>query len=247
MKKFALIVLLFSLTFGVAGAASVNGDFEGNPIVKVQTAGKELKVEDVPATIYKGRTVVPVYLLRQLGADVAWNQDTYTVNVTMPNSGNTAQPPQQQPAQPDAAAQERELLMNAYQWLKDTDTAMVMFAQELQQIAAQDDSTTNTSLLDLDLKKLSDTYNESFQMALKVQEKVKDKQTIFDIMASEQKVIDQLTQTKNLMQFKQQNGASVIANSLPTALLNSTRLSLQNLLHTNDAIHKLQKQEMNVE
>lgn len=70
----------------VANAASINGDFKGNPIVKVKDNGKELIVENTPAIIYNGNTLVPIYMLRQLGATVTWDQKTYSVDVDIPQS-----------------------------------------------------------------------------------------------------------------------------------------------------------------
>jgi hypothetical protein len=245
MRKTALTVLLFLLTFGVAGAASVNGDFEGNPIVKVQSGGQELKVEDVPATIYKGRTVVPVYLLRQLGANVAWNADTYTVNITLPADTGAKQPQPQ--SQPDSALQERALLKNAYEWLKDTDAALVLFVQELQQFAAMDMDETNSTVLEQDYTKLKESFDASLQMALKVQSQVQDYAGLRSIIDSESKTLDQITQAKNLVKLKQTVSGTDLTGHLPLVLLNATRSALQNQLNTNDILHKLQAQEMKLD
>lgn len=68
----------------IANAASMNGDFKGNPIVKVKSSGKDLTVESTPAVIYNGNTMVPIYMFKQLGATVAWDQKTYSVDVSMP-------------------------------------------------------------------------------------------------------------------------------------------------------------------
>lgn len=76
--------MTFFLFSTVVYAASVNGEFKGNPIVKVKTNGKELTVENTPAVIYNGNTLVPIYMLRQLGATVNWDQKTYSVDVTIP-------------------------------------------------------------------------------------------------------------------------------------------------------------------
>lgn len=85
MKKKAIALVLASLLItGVVSAASINGDFKGNPIVKVNVDGKELKVHNTPAIIYNGNTLVPIYMLRDLGAIVEWDPKTYSVNVTLP-------------------------------------------------------------------------------------------------------------------------------------------------------------------
>lgn len=85
MKKILIIlILLFTFTGGYALATSVNGQFEGNPIIKLFSGGKELTVSDVPAINYNNRTMVPIYLLNQLGIETKWNKDTYSVDIKMP-------------------------------------------------------------------------------------------------------------------------------------------------------------------
>lgn len=89
MKKIGLVVIMIVLLATVANAASVNGDFKGNPIVKVKANGKELTVENTPAVIYNGNTLVPIYMLRQLGAEVTWDQTTYSVDVVIDKSNDS--------------------------------------------------------------------------------------------------------------------------------------------------------------
>jgi hypothetical protein len=260
MRKTALAcAVVFLLTCGTAGASSVNGDFDGNPIVKVQSAGQELKVDDVPATIYKGRTVVPIYLLRQLGASVDWNQNTYTVNVSLPagdtgsasgsgtsSSGTTSANSAADAAKPDPAAQERQTIKNAYEWLKDTDTAINMFVDELQQLGALDSSSANTAMLDTDLKRLTDLFNESLQMSLKIGKQLPQHyDDLQSIVTSESKLLDQVTQLTNLLKTKQSNPGIDITKSFGISWLNAYRAAQQNLLHTNDLLHNLQAEEMN--
>lgn len=86
MKKKFLFLLLFVFVFcsGVATAGSINGNFKGNPIIKIFSEGRELVVEDVPAINYQDRTMVPIYLLRQLGIVVEWNEKAQSVNVSLP-------------------------------------------------------------------------------------------------------------------------------------------------------------------
>lgn len=86
MKKIISIALLFLLFCGTVSASSLNGDFEGNSIVKVKGNGSTLPVEDTPAINYNGRTLVPIYMLKQLGVAVTWNQDEYSVNVSLPTT-----------------------------------------------------------------------------------------------------------------------------------------------------------------
>ncbi|HZG76647.1 MAG TPA: stalk domain-containing protein [Paenibacillus sp.] len=88
MKTKITIVLAASMLFaGVVGAAGLHGKFEGSPIVKVTSGGSELQVQDVPAINYKGRTMVPIYMLRDLGAEVKWDGATETVDVTLGAGG----------------------------------------------------------------------------------------------------------------------------------------------------------------
>lgn len=83
MKK--IIVLIISgallLSSGIAIGSSINGDYKGNPIVKVSLQGKEIPAQDVPAQIVDGRTLVPLYYLQSMGYDLSWDQTTYTVTV----------------------------------------------------------------------------------------------------------------------------------------------------------------------
>jgi hypothetical protein len=86
MKKRKVIVSMFAFfcLAGVVHAASLHGDYKGAPIVKVIFGGEELQTEDVPATIQDGRTVVPLYLLKQTGATVTWDAEKYTVDLAFP-------------------------------------------------------------------------------------------------------------------------------------------------------------------
>lgn len=83
-KKIILLAAALMMFMGVVSASSINGDYKGNPIVKVMSNGKQLQSDEVPAMIYDGHTVVPISLLRQIGASVEWNADTYSVNVSLP-------------------------------------------------------------------------------------------------------------------------------------------------------------------
>lgn len=82
MKKLIfLTVIIFSIC-SVVYAAGVNGDYKGNPIVKVKYEGKELRPDDVPGQMIDGRTMVPVGMLRKAGFTVEWDQKTLTANIT---------------------------------------------------------------------------------------------------------------------------------------------------------------------
>lgn len=90
MKKAVLVVIMFMLFAGMVSAASINGDYNGKPIVKVKSDGKELTVDDAPAVIMDGRTMVPIYMLSQLGITVTWDQKTNSVDVTIPGNVSTS-------------------------------------------------------------------------------------------------------------------------------------------------------------
>jgi hypothetical protein len=87
-KKIIALAAALMMFMGVVSASSINGDYKGNPIVKVMSNGKQLESDEVPAMIYDGHTVVPISLLRQIGASVEWNTDTYSVDVKMPVQEN---------------------------------------------------------------------------------------------------------------------------------------------------------------
>jgi hypothetical protein len=85
-KKKVIALILFSLgCAGVVQASSIHGDYNGDPIVKLFAEGKELLVEDAPAVIRDGRTMVPLYLLRQAGVAVHWVPEKYAVELTLPD------------------------------------------------------------------------------------------------------------------------------------------------------------------
>lgn len=72
----------------VAGvvSGSMNGDYKGNPIVKLKSNGTLVDTGEVPAMIYDGRTMVPIAALRNLGAEVTWDPKTYSVDVKLDSS-----------------------------------------------------------------------------------------------------------------------------------------------------------------
>jgi serine protease Do len=80
-KRIIGIVAVCSLLFcGVAIGESLNGSFNGNPIVIVKSDGKVIS-DEVPAQVIDGKTMVPLTMLRQFGFTVNWDQSTYSVDV----------------------------------------------------------------------------------------------------------------------------------------------------------------------
>lgn len=81
MKKIILVIFSFFLISGVVSASSINGEYNGNPIVKVYVNGSEIRPE-VPAHIVDGTTMLPMRAVAEaLGADVEWESSSYTVNI----------------------------------------------------------------------------------------------------------------------------------------------------------------------
>jgi hypothetical protein len=86
MRMKVVLLALVSLLFtGMVSASSINGDYKGNPIVKLKSNGQVLDT-DVPAMILDGRTLVPISALKQLGVGVTWDKTTYSVDVTLPST-----------------------------------------------------------------------------------------------------------------------------------------------------------------
>ncbi|MFC3769624.1 hypothetical protein [Paenibacillus sp. GCM10012303] len=89
LKYVTASVLLFVGCASVVQASSMHGDYKGDPIVQVISGGKKLLAEDAPAVIRDGRTVVPLYLLRQAGVEVKWDAEKYNVDLTLPDPSRT--------------------------------------------------------------------------------------------------------------------------------------------------------------
>ena len=74
------------LSTSVVFAASVNGEFNGFPIVKVNVNDKAVS-SDVPGVVMKGRTLLPVRAVAEsLGGLVSWDAATMTANIEKPES-----------------------------------------------------------------------------------------------------------------------------------------------------------------
>ena len=85
-KKIILLVLSLMVIATGVSASSFNGEYKGNPIVKLKSNGSLVDTGEVPAMIYDGKTMVPISALRNLGVDVTWDPNTYSVDVTLPTS-----------------------------------------------------------------------------------------------------------------------------------------------------------------
>ncbi|BFT75384.1 glycerophosphodiester phosphodiesterase family protein [Paenibacillus sp. P36] len=81
-RKYFFIVVGFCLLICESvSAMSINGDYKGNPIVKLFVNGKSV-VSEVPPIILDDKTMIPIRgLSESLGAQIKWNSSTNTVNV----------------------------------------------------------------------------------------------------------------------------------------------------------------------
>ncbi len=241
MKRiFFVTITLFLLVSSLASASSLNGVFEGNPIISVKTNGQDLKVEDVPAIIYKDRTMVPIYLLKQLGLDVAWNSNNYSVNLTLPQQSAN-------PTKEELVVNDHLLLVDTYHILSDLDEAMWKFVNTFEYYEKVDIPSNYTQILDEDYKNLMKQYNESVQLSVKIIQSVKSENKIDSIMKSQAKALDDVTQSKNLLSIQMSSqGNSQIASNLKVSMLNCLRVLQQNIDNTKKIEHDLLLKEMKI-
>jgi hypothetical protein len=225
MKKLLTVTMILFFITSTVNASSIHGDFEGNPIVSVKTNGSELKVEDVPAINYNGRTMVPIYMLRQLGADVAWDDSTYSVNISLKND-------QTQNNVKDTS------IKNAYEWLSDTDMQIYMLASKLQQYMDLDQVPDLKNLLDRDYLEVTDEYNKSLEYATSVYKQYGAETGINEILASQSKVFESVGQTKELLKiWMTRKNDTQISSSLQMSVFNSIENSQKNIINTNKYVH----------
>lgn len=87
-KILPVLSLILSLCVGsVAFAASLNGDYKGNPIVNVVINGVQLTKLDVPAFSYDGRTMLPLRAcVEGVNGIVEWDAATQTAKVIKPET-----------------------------------------------------------------------------------------------------------------------------------------------------------------
>ncbi|MCY9660486.1 stalk domain-containing protein [Paenibacillus chondroitinus] len=226
MKKLLTVTMILFFITSSVNASSTRGDFEGNPIVGVKTNGSELKVEDVPAINYNGRTMVPIYMLRQLGADVAWDDSSYSVNVSLKNEKTG-----------ENNVKETSI-KNAYKWLSDTDMQIYMFASKLQQYMDLDQVPNLKDLLDRDYLEITEEYNKSLEYATSIYKQYGGETGINEILASQSKVLESVGQTKELFKiWMTRKNDSQINSSLQMSVFNSIENSQKNIINTNKYVH----------
>ncbi|SEC33794.1 stalk domain-containing protein [Paenibacillus sp. GP183] len=230
MKKWLIVTMLLFSTSSIVNASSIHGEFEGNPIVTLKSNGQDLKVEDIPAINYKDRTLVPIYLLKQLGATVNWDPETYSVDVKLTNNVKKI----------DSNEKEQILLKDTYQWLSDTDNAMWMFSVKLQQYTNLDNPEHYLTVIDTDYQSLLNLHNNSMDFALKTNKLVSSATSINDIIFNESKTMDQINQTKNLLKaWISTSNKSDFASNLKLSILNSLQVAQQNISNTKQIIHQM--------
>jgi hypothetical protein len=179
--------------------------------------------------------MVPIYLLRQLGAEVNWNPDTYSVGVRLWS--------QQEPQK----SNETLLLEKAYKWLSDTDNAIWMFTVKLQQYANLDNPKDYLPVLDTEYQDLMKIYNESMSFALKINKIIQTDNKILDIISYQSKALDQIYQSKNLFNiWISQKTDAKVSTLFKISLLNSFQAAQQNILNTNKIIHSLLIQDIGI-
>lgn len=83
-KKVLLLVMASFLIAGVVSAASLWGSYKGNQIIRLTVDGDPVRVSDVPAISYQGRTMIPIYLLQQAGIQYSWDGKNQTVDILKP-------------------------------------------------------------------------------------------------------------------------------------------------------------------
>jgi hypothetical protein len=234
MKKSLIVSMLLFSTSSIVNASGIHGDFEGNAIVTLKSNGQDLKVEDVPAINYKDRTLVPIYLLKQLGATVSWNPDTYSVNVNLPSNVKKTDP----------IEKERILIKETYQWLSDTDYAMWMFSVKLQQYKNMDNPENYLTVIDTDYQSLLNLHTNSLDFAQKTNKIVSSATNINDIIISESKTIEQINQTKNILKaWINTSNKSDFPFKLEVSFLNSLQVAQQNISNTKQIIHQMISKE----
>ncbi|MFB9273677.1 stalk domain-containing protein [Cohnella cellulosilytica] len=88
-KKIILIVFASFMIMSVVSAASLWGTYKGNQIIRLTVDHKPINVSDVPAISYNGRTMVPIYLLKEAGISYSWDAKNQTVNLVSHNGKET--------------------------------------------------------------------------------------------------------------------------------------------------------------
>lgn len=231
-RKIAFVFSVLLLSCSVVSASSLHGDFEGNPIVKVTSNGQDLKIDDVPAINYKGRTMVPIYLLSQLGAETKWDDNAYSVNVKLDSKTDVSTQKE--------AKKANQTIRDTYEWLSDTDQAMFNFIVTLKQYVDLDNPENYLQIIKMDFQNISQLNTDSQTFALQIYNNNHSDNHINDILTSQSKTITQISQTLDLFNtWINSNKDSKVLSLVNINIHQSLLTAQQNITATNTFKHEL--------
>jgi hypothetical protein len=76
------------MLMGVVSAASLWGNYKGNQVIRLTVDGVPVKVSDAPAVSMDGRTMIPIYLLKEAGVKYSWDGKSQTVDIQSLNENS---------------------------------------------------------------------------------------------------------------------------------------------------------------
>ncbi|MFD0696222.1 stalk domain-containing protein [Paenibacillus sp. GCM10027628] len=226
MRKIILLVAFMLVCTNIVSAAGVHGDFEGNPIVKITSNGKDVISDDVPAINYKNRTMVPIYLLSKIGATVVWKNDSYSVDVSLNNK-----------------ADNMENLTDAYTWINDINNQVWMYAMKFNLYMNEDNAETYLQTINKGYQELVLTNNDVVDYVQQVKKEVIAANNLDEIISKQRSLINQASETKKLFEIwtNNKNDAQIL-KSLKLSIINLVSNAEQNVNDTNKIRHGLIKQ-----
>jgi hypothetical protein len=84
MKKIIFFVVIMMMFVGVVNASSINGDYNGYPILKVTSSEQEIEPGPVPALMYGDSILIPASILRTIGVGVKLSENASSVDLSVP-------------------------------------------------------------------------------------------------------------------------------------------------------------------
>jgi len=235
-KKVIGIMLLMLFVSCTVSASSQHGSFEGNPVVKLFGDGTELKAVDVPAIIYKDRTMVPIYMLQQLGFEVEWNPANYSVHVNSPVVENTTE-----------EELEQVLLEKTLQYLNDLDHSMILFLDKLKLYSEMDNRSDYKHQWEYDFDQLEKRSRDINLKMTEINKKLKS-ELIWVIVSNQSKALELVKQSKEMLSLMADYPQNTnIRKNFEISLLNSIRTAHQNYESTKEVLHELFLKEVNLQ
>ena len=235
-KKIVISVLFLILTSGIVSASSKHDSFEGNPIVKLIADGKEIKADDVPAIIYNNRTMVPIYLLRQLGFEVQWDQEHYSVHVKSPSVGDTAKNNEKQ-----------AMLEQTLGYLNDLNYSMILFFEKLKFFSELENFPDYKHQWISDFDELDKRSREVNLTVLRINESL-NSEVIWNIVKQQSAGFQQVKHSKEMLSLWATNPQNTnFKRYFQQSMLNSMTMIYQNYEYTKDELHKLLLQKLNLQ